>query len=112
MSARLDTSTRRVRRAGKLGLRKLNLVREKEGLGSVTKSPSAVYKPQKSYQEGAMLAPKSKEKRVAGEDTGISSDMVGLVRPVSFAPRVPEAQREVAEQMDGVVEEEKMAWQG
>ncbi|KAF2250560.1 hypothetical protein BU26DRAFT_591433 [Trematosphaeria pertusa] len=128
VQARFDAGTRRVRRAGKLALRKLQIAREKagreareareavvvgeymrreapaaeRGKGSDVEGSGGI----KAKAEGKEEKKKKKEKRV---------DMNGVVKPVSWGTVGEGAHAEMGgmqEEVDEFMEAEKKVWEG
>jgi hypothetical protein len=113
--ARFDEASRGLRRAGKLWLRKLKLERDGIILKHVTVLSGGQLAELWSQADALDNASPSQVSNVEKEDTANSipctPDMNGVMRPVSFiSPHTSEEQREVVQEMDSLVEEEKQAW--
>jgi hypothetical protein len=113
--ARFDEASRGLRRAGKLWLRKLKLERVEIILKHVTVLSGGQLAELWSQADALDNASHSQVSNVEKEDTANSipctPDMNGVMRPVSFiSPHTSEEQREVVQEMDSLVEEEKQAW--
>jgi hypothetical protein len=113
--ARFDEASRGLRRAGKLWLRKLKLERDEIILKHVTVLSGGQLAELWTRADALNDASSSQVSTVEKEDTANSipctPDMNGVMRLVSFTPpHTSGKQREIVQEMDSLVEEEKQAW--